>query len=294
VALDTLSVPATSSPHHPVPLGACDAHSHIFGPFERYPPLKPSTYPLQEATPVVHQLMRRCLGMPRGVLVQPAPYANDPSAILSAIAESRGTLRGVAVADAEVHDETLLRWKDGGITGLRFVEMRSPSGDRYPGSVGFETLTALAPRMRKLGLHAQLWAPAEILALHLPFLIRLGVPIVLDHMASPESARGIEDPAFMAISNLLRDHDLWVKLTICRVSKAAPEFADVRPFHDALIGTAPNKLLWGSDWPYVRLTPAPDAGHMLDLFHEWTQDAAVRRQVLVDNPRRLYGFKEDD
>jgi predicted TIM-barrel fold metal-dependent hydrolase len=111
-------------------------------------------------------------------------------------------------------------------------------------------------------------------------------------MASPAAAGGPKDASFLSILELLRDHDLFVKLTICRVSQTAPQYADVRPFHDALIFTAPRQMLWGSDWPYVRLSPPPDAGHMLNLFHDWVDDEAVRRQILVDNPARLYGFEE--
>ena len=81
-----------------------------------------------------------------------------------------------------------------------------------------------------------------------------------------------------------------MKLTLCRVAKDAPAYADARPFHDAAIAANPDRLVWGSDWPYVRLQPAPDAGAMLDRFAEWTGDAMLARRILVDNPQALYGF----
>lgn len=293
VATRTAPAPATSRPMRPLPSGACDCHSHVFGPFDRFPPLQPSVYDLPEAGPPVHAAMRAGLGVARGVLVQPAPYADDPSALLDAIAGSAGALRGIAVAGPDISDDRLAAWRRGGIRGLRFVDMRAPGGGRYPGSVGFDALIRLAPRLRALGMHAELWATVADLAAHLPNLLGTGLPLVLDHMGSPDAARGSADPAFQEILGLLRHDTLWVKLPVCRVSKAAPGYADARPFHEAYLAAAPDRLLWGSDWPYVRMVPAPDAGRMLDLFFEWTPDEAAQRRILVDNPARLYGFDTD-
>src|SRR6202008_2529110 len=108
----------------------------------------------------------RSMGIDRGVLVQPAPYGDDPRAMLNAIALSQNRLRGVGVAKAVMGPGELAQWRAGGILGLRFIEMRAPSGDRYPGSVGFDALREMAPRLRELGMHAELWASGEQLASH--------------------------------------------------------------------------------------------------------------------------------
>ncbi len=287
---ESVAAPATSLPRLPPPPGAVDAHSHIFGPFDLFPPVQQSVYPLPEATPDAHAAFRTALGVTHGVLTQPAPYGEDPSAMLAAIAASGGALRGVAVASPTIADAELARWAASGIVGLRFVEMRAPGGARYPGSLRFDALSALAPRMVEHGLHAQLWASADQYAEALPELTRLGVPLVLDHLASPATARGIADPAFRAVIDRLRGEDIWVKLSLCRCFDTGPGYAGARPFHDALLAVRPERLLWGSDWPYVRLDPAPDAGRMLDIFDDWTGDAALRAAILVDNPARLYGF----
>ena len=85
--------------------------------------------------------------------------------------------------------------------------------------------------------------------------------------------------------------DIWIKLSLCRVSKMAPDYADLKPFHEALVAANPQRLLWGSDWPFVRMgEQSPDAGQLLDLFAEWVPDAAIRHTILVDNPAALYGF----
>jgi predicted TIM-barrel fold metal-dependent hydrolase len=287
----TAPAPPVTVPRLAVPTGACDAHSHVFGPFDTFPPSQASTYPLPAASDVVHAAARATMGISRGVLVQPAPYGMDPAAMLAAVAGADGALRAIAIADEDVSDATLADWAARGVRGLRFVEMRAPTGQRYPGSVGFDGLIRLAPRMRALGLHAQLWASAETYADHLAMLRSLRLPLVLDHMASPDLAGGPDAPAFRAVCDALRDGAVWVKLSVCRVGKAFPAYADARPFHDALIAANPDRLLWGSDWPYVRLEPAPDAGAMLDLFATWTGDETLVRQILVDNPQHLYQFE---
>lgn len=287
---ETAPAPMVNTPRLAAPAGACDAHSHVFGPFDTFPPREPSTYALPDAPPAIHAAARAAMGISRGVLVQPAPYGMDASAMLHAVSQSNGALKGIAIADETVSGETLADWSARGVKGLRFVEMRAPTGQRYPGSVGFDALVRLAPRMREHGLHAQLWASATTYAEHLPALSKLGLPLVLDHLASPDMPAGPDAPSFRAVLNALRDGSVWVKLTLCRVARDAPGYREARPFHDACIVANPERLLWGSDWPYVRLQPAPDAGAMLDLFADWTADPALAQRILVENPQALYGF----
>jgi 2-pyrone-4,6-dicarboxylate lactonase len=276
-----VTAPAVSAPRHAVPDGACDTHTHVFDARFRH---GPSPYDLPAADLAVHAAMRATLGVARAVLVQPAPYGRDPACLLDALTRSRGTLRGVMIADETVSDATLHGWHEAGIRALRFVEMRAPGGTgRYPGAIGVEALHALAPRLRALGWQAHLWATAAQTAALLPSLIPLRVPIVLDHFGMPG---GPGDPAFSAILAALRDGTVWVKATLCRL----PDHAALRPLHDALIEANPHRVLWGSDWPYVRMNPAPDAGAMLDTFIGWVDDDAVARRILVDNPAALFGF----
>jgi predicted TIM-barrel fold metal-dependent hydrolase len=251
----------------------------------------PSVYALPEASYEVYAAMLARLGATRGVLTQPAPYGTDPAALLDALQRGGGSLRGIAAAEPEISDAALADMQSAGVRGLRFVEMRAPGGARYPGSVGAEALRALAPRLRELGWHAQLWASAADHAALLPDLLALGLPLVLDHMGSPDAGLGVADPAFRALLGHLRDGQIWMKLALCRVSRAKPAYADARPLHDALVAANPDRLVWGSDWPYVRMGDlTPDAGHLLDLFRDWVGDAALERRVLVDNPAALYGF----
>ena len=291
VDFQTVPAPGATVPGWTLPSGACDAHFHVFGPHDRFRPADRPVYALPEATPQVAAALRKTLHLTRGVLVQPAPYGSNPEAMLSAIAGAPRALRGVAVADPGIDTGTLEGWRLAGVVGLRFVEMRAPDGSRYPGSVGFDAIAVLAPRMRAVGLHAQLWARAHDLADWLPHLLRSKVTLVLDHMACPDPLRGLNAAAFKSILARLADSDVWAKLTVCRVSQRDPAHDDARAFHDALVAAAPERVVWGSDWPYVRMNSAPDAGQMLDLLHRWVPDPAQRTRILVDNPARLYGFE---
>jgi len=283
-------VTEASAPRNAVPAHACDSHTHVFD--ARFA-AGPSPYALPAADLATHAAMRARTGTPRAVLVQPAPYGRDPACLLDALAREPGSLRGVMIADAGVADATLADWHAAGIRGLRFVEMPAPNASggggtgRYPGSIGTDQLALLAPRLRDLGWQAHLWAGASQLAELLPRLIPLGVPLVLDHLAM---LRGIDDPALDAILRPLHLGQVWVKLTLCRAPRAGLPLEVLRGVQRALVAANSHQLLWGSDWPYVRMDPAPDAGAMLDLCLDWLGDTALAKRILVDNPARLFGF----
>jgi predicted TIM-barrel fold metal-dependent hydrolase len=233
------------------------------------------------------------IGATRSVLVQPAPYGSDPSALLSGLRLSRGQARGVAVAPQDIDDRTLHAWHHEGVRGLRFCEVvDSGTGQAFAGMVGIVHLRSLAPRIRSLGWHAQVWAPASQVATIAREFLGSGVPLVFEHMASVSMQDGPGAPAFQAVLELVRASAIWLKLDVCRVSRVLPDYDDVRPFHQALIETNPHRLLWASDWPFVRMgDAAPDVGHLLDLFREWVPDDAVRHAILVENPAALYRFE---
>ncbi|OZI19488.1 2-pyrone-4,6-dicarboxylate hydrolase [Bordetella genomosp. 9] len=288
---DTTETPRMPGrPRHVLMPGACDAHCHVFGPYDRFPLQQPSSYAAPDAPAERYLTMLDTLGAQRGVLVQPAPYGTEPAALLDALRQGAGRLRGVAVADPRVGDAQLRAWSEAGVRALRFVEARDPAGRLFPGSVGFDQIAALAPRMKQHGLHAQLWAPCDVYARHLPALAGLGLTLVIDHLGSLVPARGPQDAVFQLLRGLLADGAIWMKLTLCRVG-TAPDYADARYLHDAYTAANPDQVLWGSDWPYVRMgDKAPAADALLDLAWDWLGSDALRRKVWVDNPARLYGF----
>jgi len=279
----------TAAPGWCLPPLACDSHAHVFGPPDEFPPSPNAAYPPPPALVEAYLAMLDAVGAARGVLVQPAPYRDDNSAMLDALRRFPQRLRGIALVSPAASDNMLAALVAGGVRGLRFSHF--PATGAHAGTIGLDGLVALAPRMREHGLHAQLWLPADEFVAHASRLLALGLPLVLDHMVRPNIAGDTRGVVFQRLLGLLRDNELWVKLVPHRVSSQFPDYQELLPFHAAYLQARPDRLLWGTDWPFVRMGAAtPDAGHLADLFGSWTAEPALRRQILVDNPARLYGF----
>lgn len=277
----------------PIPAGACDCHCHVIGPPQRFAQAAFSG-DIPEAWLDHHAAALKTMGLSRAVIVQPSSvYGFDDAAFLDALRAKPDAYRGVAVADATVSDAQLEAWRALGVRALRFVEIKTATGGRLPGSVGFDDLAQLAPRLRALGMHAQIWADCETIVSHEARLLGLGIDIALDHMGKPNVERGVDDPAFQRLCALVSDGRLWVKLSLCRNSRALPDYPDLRPFHDALVKANPDRLLWGSDWPHLRMGDlTPDVGQLIALFLDWVGDEDLARRILATNPARLFGFPQ--
>jgi predicted TIM-barrel fold metal-dependent hydrolase len=265
----------------------------VFGPFERFPLADPRPYTPPLADRESYLLMLAANGFSRGVLVHGGAHGWDLGAMLDAISVAPDRLRGVAVVPSKTSDADLQSLHVSGVRGLRFTEVAGPSAGRsFAGRVGIADLYVMAPRLRELGWHAQIWANNDVIADNEVPLRSMGVPLVVDHMGYFDVTRGVADAAFQALLRLVADGIAWVKLTAVRNSKTAPGCEDVRAFHDALIAANPERLIWGSDWPFLGLTGdrRPDTGRLLDTLLEWLGDDGLRNQVLVSNPASLYGF----
>jgi 2-pyrone-4,6-dicarboxylate lactonase len=282
---------SATPPQRPLPAGACDTHAHVFGPYERFPLAPERSYTPSAAPFEAYVGMLERVGFSRGVLVHPSAYGLDRAAMLDALGRAPDRLRGIAVVDPSVSDAELATMHRAGVRGVRFSETSGAAGKKFAGSVGLEAFDALAPRLRELGWHAQIWIECDALVEAAPRLLRARIPLVFDHMGRFDVTRGTGDAAFQRLLRLLADTGIWVKLSVPRNSRQFPDYADVRPFHDALVAANPDRLLWASDWPFLNMAEkTPRVGHLVDLFHAWTSDDAVRRKILVDNPAELYGF----
>ncbi len=281
-----------SAPRKALPRGACDTHAHVFGPYDRFPLADPRPYTPAAAPKDHYFAMLDAVGFDRGVLVHGGANGWDHRAMLDAIATAPQRLRGIGVMPADASGEQLDELHAGGVRGLRFTELAGPTASqRFAGRVGFDALSELAPKMRQLGWHAVIWANATSIESASDLLRQLELPIVIDHLGYFDVTRGVDDPAFRSLLSLVEDGVAWVKLTAFRNSKSSPRYEDVRPFHDALAGANPNRLLWGSDWPFLGMNVnRPDVGALLNLLEEWLNDDERRQRVLVDNPAALYGF----
>jgi predicted TIM-barrel fold metal-dependent hydrolase len=281
-----------SRPKIPLPADACDTHAHVFGPADRFPYAAERSYTPPDAPLAKYLKMLDTLGFARGALVQGSAHGRDNAAMLDALEREPKRLRGVAVADEKTPGAELERWHRLGVRGLRFNHFFRGGQLHYRGGVPLEAARTLAPLMKEFGWHLQLWVDVKDLPDTIPALRDIGLPVVIDHMGRTDARLGTAAPGFQSLLRLLADGGCWVKLSGAhRVSSSAPDYPDARVFHAALIAANPEQLVWGSDWPHPRIEGAmPDAGHLLDLFNEWTPDAATRRRILVDNPARLYDF----
>ena len=292
MSIEPLAPALPRPPRHAPPPGAVDCHTHIFGPYDRFPVQNVMPYAAPYAPIEAHRAMLDAVGVEFGVIVLPGAYGVDPASILHGVRSGLGRARGIGVATSGASDVEIDAWNSAGVRGLRFNDMLAPNGSGpYPGSVGTEHMFALAPRLAERGMHAEIWAPIEKHVANLARYRASGLKISLDHMAGLDVSRGVDDPNFQAILAALREGWLWIKLVLCRASRKFPDYDDVRPFHDALIRANPDRLTWGSDWPHLRLgDQTPDVGALLDIFHDWTPDSNVRRHILAINPARLYRF----
>jgi predicted TIM-barrel fold metal-dependent hydrolase len=286
--------PNTRAPGWSLPPGACDSHFHVFGPPHRFPYAGTRRYE-PPAAPIEHYWnVQKITGLTRGIVVQPTAHGTDNGAILDAIARSGGRLLGVACIDEGMTDADLAALKAAGIRGARFSLMSDRAGSR-------DAIAKAIERVARLDWSLVLHIESQYLLAHEDFIRGLPVATVIDHMARIDPAQGLDQPAFQLLLDLLADDRFWTK--ICCVDKisATPQahvtdgapFADVLPFAKAVIDAAPDRVIWGSDWPHGNtFAPGrtPNEGDLLDLLGEMAPDAATRRRILVDNPARLYGF----
>ena len=287
--------PPPREPTRPIiatPPQACDTHCHVFGPAAQFPYAADRSYTPPDAPLSKYLAMLDTLGCERGALVQGSAHGRDNSAMLDALERHPDRLRGVAVADRDTPAVDFGTWDALGVRGLRFNHFFREGQLHYRGGVPLDDARILAPVLKDLGWHLQLWIDVKDLPDTIPILKEIGLPVVIDHMGRTDAQAGTSAPGFQSLLRLLGEGGCWVKLSGAhRVSRQASDYPDARALHVALVKENPEQLVWGSDWPHPRMEDEmPNAGHLLDLFNEWTEDDAIRRRILVDNPARLYGF----
>lgn len=273
-------------PARPLPALACDAHMHIFAPEFAPSPHWPRTPPVARVADY-RQLQQR-LGTSRTVVVTPSTYGTDNACTLDALRQLGDSARGVAVVGEDVSDAELGDLAAQRVRGLR-VNFVSPQswGETTP-----RMLQTLARKIAGAGWHLQLFArPEQIVALA-PVLQALPVPLVIDHMGLNDPAQP-DTAARALVLRLLDAGNCWVKLSGAYMRSAAhgPGYADTLPWGRALVQAAPERLVWGSDWPHTTETPGTvNDADLADLLRQWSGCDAAMDRILVDNPARLYGF----
>jgi predicted TIM-barrel fold metal-dependent hydrolase len=280
--------PPDPDPHGPtrfaVPPGAVDTHAHVIGTPPDHLFVEARSYTPPGAPATAYLRMLDAAGMAYGVLVQVSVHGTDNRLLVETLRANPKRLRGIAVVALDAPERDLAALKDAGVVGLRLNVL-------YGGGIGFDQVERYGALCRELGWHLQFLIDARDLPPLAARLARLPVPFVVDHMGHMPVAAGVDDPGFRTLAALVRD-GAWVKLSgAYRLTDQGPPYRDTIPFARALVAAAPERCLWGSDWPHVaNWGVMPNVGDLLDLLTDWVPDGTTRRRVLVDNPHRLYGF----
>ena len=274
--------PRPRPPRIRLPQGSCDCHLHFFGPASRYRWDPATRYTSADALPETYFDVQRVLGLERAVVVSAGAYGTDYSLLAEALERHPDCLRGVILPPAEISEAEIRRLNALGVRGMRFISERR-----------FAHLPPLDPRLARRAFDAAQWQvhfyPGGDLEGEAARLLALPNTVVLDHFAGMDANR----PSLDALFRMLDSGKAWVKLSgPMRCTQAGFPYPDLAPVARALAERAPERLVWGSDWPHVNMVgrAMPNDGDLVDLLAEWVPDEALRERILVDNAAELFGF----
>ncbi len=280
----TLDLAARRKPAFRLPPQACDAHCHVFGPADRFPYAPERRYTPADAPKEMLSALHAHLGIGRAVIVQASCHGADNGAMLDAIASRPASYHGVAIADERFDDKALARLHEGGVRGVRFNFVR-----HLGGAPDMDVFHRMVERIKPLGWHVVLHVDAPDIVPLSAMMRKLPIPFVIDHMGRVDATLGAEQPAFRALLDLVRMERCWVKVSGAeRISKHP--FTAAIPIARALVEAAPDRVLWGTDFPHPNLKEPVDEADLVDLIPLFAPTPDAQRRLLVDNPARLYGF----
>jgi predicted TIM-barrel fold metal-dependent hydrolase len=301
LALAKASQPATAV-NFEVPAGACDCHTHIHGDMREFPMFPGRVYTPEPALPEEMAQLHKALRMQRVVIVTPSVYGTDNSATLWGMKARGNNARGVAVIDDKTPESELDAMARAGIRGIR-INLATGGAAPDPAAAR-KRFQAAAERVKARRWHIQMYVTLPVISSIKDLVLASPVPVVFDHFGRAQAALGVGQAGFSDLVELLRSGKAYVKVSgAYRVSHQGPDFADAAPLAKALIAANPERIVWGTDWPHPNSEPMPgygamdvrpffpiDDGRLLNQLPLWAPDAGVRKQILVDNPVRLYGF----
>ncbi len=281
--------PEPKTPAYQPPPGATDAHCHIFGPGDVYPYAPGRSYTPPDAPLARFKELQATLGLERAVLVNASCHGTDNTVILDAIEQSGGQYRGVANVDDSFSQKDFEDLHAGGIRGVRFNFVK-----HLGGMPDMDVFHRIIGRIRDFGWHVVLHFDAADLVQFEDLLRGLPVPYIIDHMGRVPTGAGLEQEPFKILVEFAKKDNCWIK--ICgaeRISSEGPPFTDAVPFARALLDAAPDRIIWGTDWPHPNIKKhMPNDGDLVDLIPLFAPEEDLQRKFLVDNPHRLYGFGE--
>jgi len=275
------------------PRGSCDCQFHIYGDAEKFPPRANPPYPpITSASFGEAQKMHRAIGFDRGVIVHSAIYGSDHRLLLHALEtlDDRDRYRGIGIVDDKVSDSELARLQAAGVRGARFNFVRFFAMEQREA----EVRRSMA-RLRELGWHARLHVNGDDLLANSALLRSIkDVPMVIDHFGHVGFEGGLDRPVIRWVLDTLRQENWWVMISNGnRDSKMTAGWDDAIPYGKAFIEAAPDRIVWGTDWPHPQWTKRMmnDAEEVELLYRYVDNDRALLGRILVENPARLHGFK---
>lgn len=278
----------TAPPKLKAPPNTCDCHMHVYDA-ERFVPLRPSSRLQTNARVPEYRLFQQRIGSSRTVVVTPAVYVTDNRVTLDAIARLGRQARGVAVVHPDIGDRELRAMADGGIRGIRFTQF-----DPDTATTTLDMIEPLSRRVNDLGWHVQIHMRGDQIVAAEDLWKRLPSPIVFDHMGRLPLPDGTRHPAFDVIRRLIDRGHTWVKLSGAYLDTriGPPTYDDAVKTASAYVDAAPDRVVWGSDWPHPTESAEnkPDDAVLFDLAAQWAPGEATRHRILVENPEVLYGF----
>jgi len=280
--------PNTRTPSFTPPAGSIDTHTHIFGPAAKYPFAAKRPYSPPDAGLEMFRALHQKIGVERAVIVNATVHGTDNRVVTDAIAQSGGNYKGIANINAGMSDAELAALGQAGICGCRFAFLR-----RLGGVGDMKLFRALVERVAAIGWHVDIYLEAGTIQEFVPILKALPVTYVIDHMGTISAAKGVDDPEFKALLDLQASDDkCWIKITGPeRASATGAPFHDAVPFAKRLIDNAPDRVIWGTDWPHPNVKFMPNDGDLVDLIPLYAPDESVRHKLLVRNPERLFKFE---
>jgi predicted TIM-barrel fold metal-dependent hydrolase len=299
-SLAKASQPATPV-NFTVPADACDCHTHIHADPKQFPFFAGRVYTPETALPEEMAALHRALHIKRVVIVTPSVYGTDNSATLYGMKARGADARGVAVIDDKTSDADLDAM---GKAGMRGIRLNLATGGTNDPAIARQRLQAAVARMASRNWHIQIYTNLPVITGIKDLVLASPVPVVFDHFGGAEAARGLTQPGFADLIELVHSGKAYVKISgAYRASTQAPDYPDVVPLAQALIAANAERIVWGTDWPHPNSVALPsgkvtdvtplfqiDDGRLLNQLPVWAPDAATRQAILVDNPARLYQF----
>jgi 2-pyrone-4,6-dicarboxylate lactonase len=271
-------------PRFKLPPGATDAHCHVFGPGDRFPYAPGRRYTPADAPKEMLRALHDYLGVERAVIVQASCHGSDNAAMLDCIASDPKRYRGVAIVNDTFTDADFDALDAGGVRGARFNFVK-----HLGGAPDLGVFNRVIDRIKHRGWHVVLHLDAPDIAPLSPMIRNLLLPFVIDHMGRVPGKDGVEQAPLKALLELAKLENCWIK--VCGAERISlPPYAEAVPIAHAIVSAAPQRVLWGTDFPHPNPTHEADEADLVDLVPQYAADAAAQKRLLVDNPARLYGF----